>query len=169
MSVLLVASFMTFSTFSWISFKRCSPIIPTIQEMLNLNLPIPKKFLNDKFLSYQTIKNGQVISLVTDFIVVLVTAKDKEQAEKISKTLLAEKLVACANIISPVSSLFLWQGKVDRAEECILIMKTRKSLFGELQLCVKALHSYEVPEILALPIVDGSENYLSWMGSVIRQ
>jgi periplasmic divalent cation tolerance protein len=110
-----------------------------------------------------------VISLVTDFIVVLVTAKDKEQAEKISQTLLAEKLVACSNIISPISSLFLWKDKVDRAEECILIMKTRKSLFGELQLCVKALHSYEVPEILALPIVEGSENYLSWMGSVLRQ
>lgn len=110
-----------------------------------------------------------MISLVTDFIVVLVTAKDKEQAEKISQTLLAEKLVACANIINPVTSFFLWQGKVDRVEECVVVMKTRKSLFGELQLCVKALHSYEVPEILALPIVDGSESYLSWLSSAIRQ
>ena len=58
---------------------------------------------------------------------------------------------------------------MDRAEECLVIMKTRKSLFGEVQLRVKALHSYEVPEVLALPIVDGSEAYLSWMSSVLRQ
>ncbi len=107
--------------------------------------------------------------LTTDFIIVLVTTKDKAEAEKISQTLLAEKLIACANIISPVASCFLWQGKVDRAEECLVVMKTRKGLFGELSLCVKALHSYEVPEVLALPIVDGSEAYLSWLSSAIRQ
>jgi periplasmic divalent cation tolerance protein len=110
-----------------------------------------------------------VIRLTTDFIVVLITTKDRAEAEKISQTLLAEKLVACANIISGVASCFLWQGKVDRAEECLVVMKTRKSLFGQLQLCVKSLHSYEVPEVLALPVVDGSEGYLSWLSSVLRQ
>jgi periplasmic divalent cation tolerance protein len=110
-----------------------------------------------------------VIHVPTDFIIVLVTTKDKAEAEKISQTLLLEKLIACANIISPVASCFWWQDKVDRAEECLVIMKTRKSLFGEVQLRVKALHSYEVPEVLALPIVDGSEAYLSWMSSVLRQ
>ena len=107
--------------------------------------------------------------LTTDFIIVLVTTKDKAEAEKISKTLLQEKLIACANIVNPVASKFLWQGKIDRAQECLIIMKTRKGLFGELSLCVKALHSYEVPEVLALPIVDGSEAYLAWMSSVLRQ
>ena len=107
-----------------------------------------------------------MIQLVTDYIIVLVTTNDKAEAEKISQTLLAEKLIACANIISRVTSCFIWQGKVKKAEECLVIMKTRKSLFGELQLCVKAMHSYEVPEILELPIVDGSEQYLSWLGSV---
>ena len=105
----------------------------------------------------------------TDFIIVLVTTKDKVEAEKISQTLLSEKLIACANIISPVASCFWWQGKVDRTDECLIIMKTRKSLFGEVQLRVKELHSYDAPEVLALPIVDGSEAYLSWMGSVLRQ
>lgn len=105
----------------------------------------------------------------TYFIIVLVTTKDRVEAEKISQTLLSEKLIACANIISPVASYFWWQGKVDRTDECLIIMKTRKSLFGEVQLRVKELHSYEVPEVLALPIVDGSEAYLSWMGSVLRQ
>jgi len=107
--------------------------------------------------------------LTTEFIVVLITTADKSEAEKISQTLLSEKLIACANIISPVTSCFLWQGKIDKTEECLVIMKTRRSLFGELLLCVKGLHSYEVPEVLALPVADGSESYLSWMGSVLKQ
>lgn len=106
--------------------------------------------------------------MTTDFIIVLVTTKDRAEAEKISQTLLQEKLIACANIISPVASCFIWQGKIDKAEECIVVMKTRKGLFAELALCVRALHSYEVPEVLALPIVEGSEAYLAWLGSVLR-
>lgn len=125
--------------------------------------------VNGKFFYSPQLKITQVIRLVTDYIIVLVTTNDKAEAEKISQTLLSEKLIACANIISGVTSCFIWQGKVKKAEECLVIMKTRKSLFGELQLCVKAMHSYEVPEILELPIVDGSEQYLSWLGSVIRQ
>lgn len=124
---------------------------------------------NGKLFYSPHLKSTQVIHLVTDYIIVLVTTNDKAEAEKISQTLLAEKLIACANIISNITSCFLWQGKVKQAEECLVVMKTRKSLFGELQLCVKAMHSYEVPEILELPIVDGSEQYLSWLGSVIRQ
>lgn len=107
--------------------------------------------------------------MTTDYIVVLVTAENRDQAEKISQELLAEKLIACANIISPVFSCFLWQGKVKKAEECLVVMKTKRSLFGEISLCVKSMHSYEVPEVIALPIIDGSENYLSWMGTVVRQ
>jgi periplasmic divalent cation tolerance protein len=62
----------------------------------------------------------------------------------------------------------LWQGKVDRAEECLVVMKTQKDLFGQLEDRVRALHSYEVPEILALPIVDGSAEYLGWMGEALK-
>jgi periplasmic divalent cation tolerance protein len=109
------------------------------------------------------------MQLTTDFIIVLVTTKDKAEADKISQTLLAEKLIACANIISPVASCFLWQDKIDRAEECLAVMKTRKDLFAELAVRVKALHSYEVPEVLALPVVDGSGEYLAWMRSVLKQ
>ena len=108
------------------------------------------------------------MQLTTEFIIVLITTADKSEAEKISETLLSEKLIACANIISPVASCFLWQGKIDKAEECLVIMKTRRSLFGELLLCVKGLHSYEVPEVLALPMVEGSKVYLDWIDSVLR-
>jgi periplasmic divalent cation tolerance protein len=107
-------------------------------------------------------------ALATDFIVVLVTTKDKVEAEKISRTLLSEKLIACANIISPVNSCFSWLGKIDHADECLVIMKTRSDLFGELAARVRALHSYEVPEVLALPILDGSGAYLDWMRANLK-
>ncbi len=105
----------------------------------------------------------------TDFIIVLVTTKDRTEAEKISQTLLDERLIACANIVNPVASCFLWQDRIDRAEECLVLMKTRKDLFAELAVRVKALHSYEVPEVLALPVVDGSGEYLAWMRKTLKQ
>ena len=104
----------------------------------------------------------------TDYIIVFVTTKDKAEAEKIAQALLEEKLIACANVISPVESCFRWLGKIDTAEECLVIMKSRASLFLELEKSVLALHSYEVPEVLALPIVAGSGAYLAWMGDVLK-
>jgi periplasmic divalent cation tolerance protein len=107
--------------------------------------------------------------VTTDFIVVLVTTKNKAEAEKISQTLLEQKLVACANIVSPLVSRFLWQGKIDKAEECLIIMKSRADLFTEILQHVRILHSYEVPEVLALPVVFGSTDYLDWIQSVLKQ
>jgi periplasmic divalent cation tolerance protein len=104
----------------------------------------------------------------TNYIIVLVTTPNKAEAEKIAQTLLKEKLIACANLINPVTSLFHWLGKVDRAEECLVVMKSRIDLFAELAERLKVLHSYEVPEILALPIVEGSKAYLGWMGEVLK-
>jgi periplasmic divalent cation tolerance protein len=90
------------------------------------------------------------------YIIVFVTTANKAEAEKISQALLQENLIACANIISPVTSFFHWKGRVDCAEECLVVLKSRRGLFSQLAERVKALHSYEVPEILALPIVEGS-------------
>jgi periplasmic divalent cation tolerance protein len=104
----------------------------------------------------------------TDFILVFVTTGSKEEAEKITQKLLGSRLIACANIINSVTSHFHWLGKIDCAEECLVIMKSRIDLFGELVECVKGLHSYEVPEVLAIPIVAGSESYLGWMGEVLK-
>ena len=105
---------------------------------------------------------------MSSYIIVLVTIANKVEAEKIAQSLLKEKLIACANIINPVTSFFHWSSKIDKAEECLVVMKTRKDLFAELSERVKALHSYEVPEILALPIVEGSKAYLDWMGEVLK-
>ncbi len=104
----------------------------------------------------------------TDFILVLVTTPSKIEAEKIVQKLLEDKLIACGNIIHPVTSYFHWSGKIDCAEECLVVLKSRMKLFESLVECVKNLHSYEVPEILALPIVAGSEAYLGWMGGVLK-
>lgn len=95
----------------------------------------------------------------------VVTTANKEEAEKIARCLLDEKLVACANIIGPASSLFWWTGKITTGEEFVLLMKSHSDLFAKLSERVKALHSYEVPEIIALPITDGSEAYLKWLDS----
>ena len=108
------------------------------------------------------------MSTNTNFIIVLVTTANKAEAEKIAQALLKEKLIACANIVSPVTSFFHWSGKIDKAEECLVVMKSRLDLFAELAERVKVLHSYEVPEILAVPIVEGSKAYLGWMGEVLK-
>jgi periplasmic divalent cation tolerance protein len=99
-----------------------------------------------------------------DYIIVLVTTANKAEAEKIAQ----ERLIACANIINPVTSFFFWSGKIDKVEECLVVMKSRRDLFAELAERLKGLHSYEVPEVLALPIVEGSAAYLGWMGEVLK-
>lgn len=104
-----------------------------------------------------------------NYIIILVTTTNKEEAEKISKALLNEKLVACVNIIGPVSSFFWWQEKIENAEEYMLIMKSHSKLFEKLSEKVKALHSYEVPEIIALPIIKGHKAYVEWLDRCIKQ
>jgi periplasmic divalent cation tolerance protein len=103
-----------------------------------------------------------------DYVVVVVTTTDKQEAEKIVRRLLDEKLIACANIISPVSSHFHWSGKIEKADECLVLMKSRKDLFEKLAETVKSLHSYEVPEILALLIINGSKTYMDWLESCLK-
>ena len=102
------------------------------------------------------------------YVIVLVTTASKQEAEKIAQHLLKKRLIACANIIGPVSSLFHWAGKTEKAEEFLIFMKSRNDLFEKLTETVKALHSYEVPEILVLPIVGGLKEYLSWLGSCLE-
>jgi len=102
-------------------------------------------------------------------IVVFVTTKNSAEAKKIAQGLLAKKLIACANIIGGVQSFFWWEGKVDSAKEALLILKTSKACFKKLVLAVKALHSYSVPEIIALPIVAGSRDYLQWINKSVKK
>ncbi|MEW5767844.1 MAG: divalent-cation tolerance protein CutA [bacterium] len=97
------------------------------------------------------------------YVVILVTVSSSEEAEKIAQSLVEGKLAACVNIIPGLTSIFLWEGKIDRAAEFLLVIKTREERMKEVIKTVKDLHSYRVPEIIALPIVSGSEDYLKWM------
>ena len=108
------------------------------------------------------------MSINRNYIMVFVTTANKAEAEKIAQALLDGQLIACANIINPVTSFFYWSGKVERAEECLVVMKSRMDLFGKLTEKLKGLHSYEVPEILAVPIVEGSAAYFNWMDKVLK-
>lgn len=102
-----------------------------------------------------------------EHIIVFVTAKDNAEASVIAQGLLREKLIACANIVDGIKSLFWWQGKIDESRETMLVLKTRRDLFDRLSSKVKELHSYDTPEIIALPIVQGSADYLNWINSSV--
>ncbi len=97
------------------------------------------------------------------YVFVVITTPDKEEAVKIVRSLLKERLIACANILGPVSSLFWWQGKIEEENEFLVFMKSRKSLFERISKRVTELHSYDVPEIILLPIIEGSPPYLEWL------
>ena len=96
-------------------------------------------------------------------IVVLVTASSEEEAHKIARTVVEAGLVACANILSPIRSIYIWEHKVTEDTEILMIFKTKRHLFHDLEQAIKRLHSYKLPEIIALPIVMGSEDYLRWI------
>jgi len=96
-------------------------------------------------------------------LVVFVTAGSLEEAQKIAYVLVEERLAACVNIVSPIHSVYRWQGQIHSDEEVLLIAKTGAARMEELARRVKQLHSYQVPEITAVPIVAGAEDYLRWI------
>jgi len=102
------------------------------------------------------------------FYVVLATVKDSAEAERIAKRLVDERLAACVNVLPNISSTYRWKGKVEHVREVLLLMKTSHEKLDRLMAKVKELHSYEVPEILALPIERGSQEYLKWLEESLR-
>lgn len=100
---------------------------------------------------------------MTDSLVVLITAPNEEDAAAMANALVKGRLAACVNIIRQIRSIYRWQGKIEDAQEVLMIAKTRKECFSDLVNKIRELHTYSVPEIIALPIVDGFEAYLSWL------
>jgi len=96
-------------------------------------------------------------------ILIFVTTSSDEEADKIGKTLVKEKQVACANRVSSIRSFYQWKEELCDSEEVLLLLKSRREHFPEIMKRIKELHSYEVPEIIAIPIVEGSEDYLQWI------
>jgi periplasmic divalent cation tolerance protein len=100
---------------------------------------------------------------MTDALVVLITAPKEEDAAAMAHALVEGRLAACVNIIRQIRSIYRWQGKIEDDQEVLMIAKTSKECFADLVDKVKELHTYTVPEIIALPIVDGFEAYLGWL------
>ncbi len=105
---------------------------------------------------------------MSPFILVLITCGSEEEALKIAHFLVEDRLAACVNLISRVRSIYRWEGKIWDEREWILFVKTKKERFEDVEKQVKARHSYSVPEIIALPIVDGSVSYLDWIKEMTR-
>ena len=101
-------------------------------------------------------------------IVIFVTASNKKEAQRIAAGLIGQKLAACVNIIDKVDSLFFWEGKTQQAKESLLIIKSKKEKMPKIIKLVKSLHSYKVPEIIALPIITGLKPYLRWIDATVR-
>lgn len=99
-------------------------------------------------------------------IVVFITSSDENEAARIAKTLVESRLAGCVNIVKNIRSIYSWQGKVEDEQEVLMVLKTQRNLFDPLVKKVKELHSYTVPEIIALPIIEGSEDYLKWLREV---
>lgn len=96
-------------------------------------------------------------------IIVYITAPNEDEAAKIAKTIVEERLAGCVNIVKGIRSIYSWQGKMEDDSEALMITKTQRHLFEPLKKRVKELHSYTVPEIIAMPVVEGSEDYLNWL------
>jgi periplasmic divalent cation tolerance protein len=104
----------------------------------------------------------------TGKVVIFVTTGTEAEAHKIAELLLTNRKAACVNIVPGVESSFWWQGKLDSAQESLLIIKTRASLLHEVIELVKSIHSYQVPEIIAFPIIGGNEEYLKWIDDEVE-
>lgn len=100
---------------------------------------------------------------MTDKIVVLCTCGSAEEAEKLARHLVETRLAACVNLVSGLRSIYRWKGAVENASECLLLIKSSRAAFDRLCAEIEKIHAYEVPEILALTVVDGSKNYLNWL------
>lgn len=100
---------------------------------------------------------------MSEIVTIFITAGTKEEGERIAKSLVEERLAACANVVSPMRSIYRWKGEICDEEEALLIIKSTKARLQDLIRRVQNLHSYETPEIIALPVIQGSEEYLKWV------
>jgi periplasmic divalent cation tolerance protein len=114
----------------------------------------------------ETTAPGTPISI--EFVLVLVTVPDSEVADRISKVLVGEKLAACVNIVPGIRSVYAWNGEICDEGELQCLIKTRRSLFAAVRERVKELHPYQIPEIIALPLVEGNAEYLGWLRGSTR-
>ena len=105
---------------------------------------------------------------MTGFIQVVTTTEKREDADRLAGALVSQRLVACVQILGPITSTYWWRGRVETAHEWLCLAKTRESLFQKVQEAIRQIHPYEVPEIIAVPIALGSDAYLAWLDQEIQ-
>ena len=105
---------------------------------------------------------------MSERLVVLMTAGSRDEADKIANALVTEMLAACVNVLPGVTSVYRWEGEVQRDQEWLLVAKSTRQVLDDLVRCVQALHSYDLPEVIALPVVGGSEAYLRWVDGEVH-
>jgi len=106
---------------------------------------------------------------MSGYLQVMTTIDDREVAIKIVQTLMEARLAGCAQVVGPIQSTYWWKGDIESAEEWLCILKTSKSLYPELEAAIRQMHSYEVAEILASPVVAGNVDYLTWLSGELKQ
>jgi len=104
-----------------------------------------------------------------EYIQVFTTTEKKEDAEKIAKALVEKRLAGCIQVVGPIISTYWWKDNVETAEEWLCVIKSKKDIFNELEKSIKEIHPYEVPEIIAMPVVAGSDDYLQWLSKELRK
>ena len=106
---------------------------------------------------------------MSDYIQVTTTVAQKEQAQAIAEALLESRLAACVQIVGPITSMYWWEDDIDKSSEYLCIIKTRQEKYDQVEKAIRAAHSYEVPEILALSITAGSKDYLTWLDTELKK
>ena len=104
---------------------------------------------------------------MTEYIQIYTTTEKKDEAGMIAETVVKRRLAACAQVVGPITSTYWWEGAIEEAEEWLCIMKSRKDLYDSLEKAILDVHSYDVPEIVAVPIVSGSRSYLQWLNKEV--
>lgn len=105
---------------------------------------------------------------MSERLIVLITAGSHDEAGRIARILVTKMLAACVNVIPSVTSVYRWEGEIRSDQECLLVVKSQRDVLAELVECVQGLHSYDVPEIIALPLVGGSDAYLRWLDQEVH-
>jgi periplasmic divalent cation tolerance protein len=100
---------------------------------------------------------------MTDKIVVLSACSTEEEARRIARKLVEGRLAACVSVTPQARSFYRWKGAIEEADECLLVIKSSRALFGRLRVELEKAHSYEVPEVVALPVMEGAPNYMNWL------
>ncbi len=105
---------------------------------------------------------------MTDYIQVVTTTEHKEDAEAIARTLVEERLAACVQVLGPITSTYRWKGKIETSQEWQCWAKSRRGLYDQIEGAIRRIHRYDVPEILAMPVVAGSQSYLDWLAEEVK-